>query len=336
MNRTNTTIYAGFAALLISGTVGAAPIEIKFASPTPPKAHLNVQIFAPWSKEVTAASGGTLKVTLVAGPTLASHRNVYDRVRQGVAAIGWGLQALVPGQFPRSSVVQIPGIGDDSSKVSLAFWRMYKKGILGKEYDDVKVLAIWSFPPYAIHTKTPLKSIADLKGMKIGVNGKTGSDVVKALGGTAISLAPPQYYQSISRGLVSGAFISWTGVPPYRLNEVTRFTVEGPLGGNAGMIVMNKDAYNKLPPKAKKAIDDASGEKLVRRFSAFWDRIQAGSRKRLGTGPKHTIVPVSAADRTKMLNNLTIVETQWAKRIPGGAKVVDALKAELASVKSGK
>ena len=80
MTRINTINSIAIVAVVMSTTAIAAPVEIKFASPTPPKAHLNVQVFGPWAKEVTAASGGTLKVELVAGPTLASHNNVYVSV----------------------------------------------------------------------------------------------------------------------------------------------------------------------------------------------------------------------------------------------------------------
>lgn len=326
---------AAAAAGLCAGASAANAVDIKFASPTPPKAHLNVQVFGPWTKEVTAASGGTLNVQLIAGPILASHRNIFDRVRKNVAQIGWGLQALVPGQFPASSVVLVPGNFNSSVHGSIALWRLYEKGMLGNEYDDVKPLAIFSFPPFAIHTNVPVRKVSDLAGMKIGVNGKIGSQVLSSLGAVPISLAPPEYYQSISRGLVSGAFIAWTGVPPYRLQEVTKFTLEGPLGGQAGMIVMNKDVYQKLPAAGKKAIDDHSGETLVRRFSEFWDRIQSGSRKKNGAGPKHVTVTPSGAELQQMAEKLKAVERAWIEATPNGAELMDALKAEVAKAQSG-
>ena len=322
-------------AVLAAGMSSAGATEIKFASPTPPKAHLNVQVFDPWTKEVTEASGGAISVKLVAGPILASHRNVFDRVRKNVAQIGWGLQALVPGQFSASSVVQVPGNFDTSVEGSLALWRIYEKGLLGSEYEDVKPLALFSFPPYAIHANEPIKTVADLAGKKIAVNGKIGGEVISALGAVPISLAPPEYYQSISRGLVSGAFISWTGVPPYRLQEVTKHTIEGPLGGNAGMIVMNKAVYEKLPAAGRKAIDERAGEVLVRRFSEFWDRIQAGSRKANGGRPGHEVATPSGAERDKMIEILKAVERSWVQETPGGEKVMEALKVEIAKVRAG-
>lgn len=326
---------AGAAVALAASQAYAAPIEIKFASPTPPKAHLNVQVFTPWSKEVTEASGGTLKVELVAGPILASHRNVFDRVRKNVAGIGWGLQALVPGQFDRSSIVEVPGLFETSVNSSIALWRLHEKGMLGDEYADVKPLAIFSFPSSSVHSKSEIRTLDDLKGRKVAVAGKIRGEVAAALGAVPISLAPPEYYQSTSRGLVDGFLIPWTGIAPYRLHEVSKFSIDGPLGGAAGMIIMNKQAYAKLPAKAKQAIDSHSGETLVVRFSKFWDRIQSGARKKFGGG-KHTTTVPAGDERARMIKALSVVEEAWAKRTPDGPKLLAAFKAEIEKAQSAK
>ena len=329
------TTVLGIVGVLAVSPALADAMKIKFASPSPPKAHLNVQVFAPWTKEVSEGSSGTLQVELVAGHILASHRNVFDRVRQNVAQIGWGLQGLVPGQFPRSNVVEVPGVFDTSTESSIAFWRLLEKGLLGDEYKDVKPLAIFSFPPNSIHAREPIATIDDLKGKKFAVAGKLRGEMIAALGGVPISLAPPEYYQSVNRGLVAGFLIPWTGVPPYRLNEVSKFTIDGPLGGSAGMIFMNKSAYAKLPAEARRSVDERSGEVLVRRFSAFWDRIQEGSRKRLGFAKGHKTVAPKGAEKERMIQMLAAVEKAWVGRTPGGDNLMQAFRAEVEKVRSG-
>ena len=323
------------ATALAAASALSAPMAIKFASPSPPTAHLNVQIFAPWTEEVTAASDGALEIQLVAGHILASHRNVFDRVRKNVAAIGWGLQALVPGQFPASSVAEVPGLFETSVESSLALWRLLEQGTLGNEYGDVKPLAIFSFPASSIHAKEPLRTLDDLTGRKFAVSGKVPGEVIVALGGVPISLAPPEFYQSISRGLVNGVLMPWTGVAPYRMHEVTGHSLDGPLGGYPGMIIMNKAIYAELPAAAKKAIDSHSGETLVRRFATFWDRIQLRARKQLGHGENHSTVSPEGAEKARMIAALAAVERAWVARTPNGAKIIEAFKAEVAQARSG-
>ena len=140
-------------------------------TPSPPKAHLNVQIFGPWVKQVTADSNGTLDVELIAGRVLASHRNLFDRVKTNVAQIGWSLQGFVPGKFKQSNVVGLPLLFEKSSVASQAMWRLFERGLISDEYSDVKVLAVFSFPPNALHTNDPIRNLEDLKGVKIGSTG---------------------------------------------------------------------------------------------------------------------------------------------------------------------
>src|SRR6185503_19563042 len=77
------------------------PTELRFASPAPP-VSLVTQGFAAWAKEVEAASGGTISVRVMAGPSLATFENVYDRVLKGVADLGWGTSNDVGGQFKKT------------------------------------------------------------------------------------------------------------------------------------------------------------------------------------------------------------------------------------------
>ncbi len=317
-----------------AASASAAPIKVKFSSPSPPKAHLNVQVFGPWTKEVTAASGGTLEVKLVAGPVLANHRNIYDRVRQKVAGIGWGLQALVPGQFPGSNIVGLPATYNTSYEGSMALWGLYTKGLIAKEYADVKLLAAFAFPPSGVHANVPIKRLDDLKGMKLAASGRMRSQVVSILGAVPISLSPPQTYQSVSRGLVKGMIMTWTAFQPYRYAEVVNYHIDTSLGGSAGMIFMNKQVYEGLPAKAKQAIDSHSGEVLVRRFSKFWDRIVERARKRVNGLKGHTVTVLSPEAKQRWDKVVAPMSAAWVKRVPNGAEMLETFKAGVAKVRA--
>lgn len=314
----------------------AEPIKLKFASPSPPKAHLNVQIFQPWVKKVTADSKGTLDVELVAGRVLASHRNLFDRVKTNVAQIGWSLQGFVPGKFKKSNVVGLPFLFEKSTVGSEAMWRLFERGLISDEYKDVKVLAVFSFAPNVLHTNKPVRNLADIKGVKIGTAGPSRLATVGALGATPVSMITPKIYQNVSRGLVAGTLIAWTAFQPYRLYEVTKFHVDVPLGGAAGMIIMNKQVYERLPADARNAIDKNANAGLVRKYSEFWDRIQGGSKKKFGTQKGHTIIKLADAEKKRWEEKTVAMHKNWANNTPNGNKILEAFKEEVAKIKAGK
>lgn len=328
-------ILAALPALVLSGVqpATAAPMEIKFSSPSPPRAHLNVQIFGPWTKKVTAESGGTLDVKLVAGPVLASHRNIYDRVITNVAQIGWGIQAFFPGKFPRTGVVTLPMNFETSTEASHGLWNLYKKGLLGNEYDAVKPLALFTFPAASFHTNFKVTRVEDLKGAKLAAGNRTLSKIYSALGITPVSMVTSEVYQNINRGLVKGTAVMWTAFQPYKYAEVTTHHLMVPLGGSPGMIIMNKDVYAKLPAKGKEAIDRNSGDVLMKNFSAFWDRINAAGEAMVRNKGGHTITVVSGAEREKLVHALEPIADEWAKSVPNGKAVLEAFRDEVKKVR---
>ena len=329
----NAGLIGVLALAVLAAPAAAEPMKLKFASPSPPKAHLNVQIFGPWVKKVTADSKGTLDVELVAGRVLASHQNLFDRVKTNVAQIGWSLQGFVPGKFKKSNVVALPLLFETSSVGSQAMWRLYERGLISDEYQDIKLLAAFSFAPNALHTNSPVKSLEDLKGMKIGSPGPIRLATVAALGATPVSMITPKIYQNVSRGLVKGTFIAWTAFQPYRLYEVTKYHTDVALGGGAGMVIMNKKTYDGLKGDARRAIDKNSFAGLVRKYSEFWDRIQSGSKKKYGTLEGHTLIKLTDAEEKRWADATLKVHTDWAKNTPNGEAILAAFKEEIAKLK---
>jgi TRAP-type transport system periplasmic protein len=118
----------------------SAQVRLIFASQSNPASTVG-QFFGAWAKRVTDASQGTGVVEIREGGTLANFQNVYERVLDDVVQIGFGQQALIAGKFPLTEVVVLPFIVKDNTIGSVALWRLYKTGLLDKEYDQV--VAAW-------------------------------------------------------------------------------------------------------------------------------------------------------------------------------------------------
>src|SRR3954463_642535 len=158
-----------FALSLAIALPGAAqqPTVLKFNSPAPPRSFLHEGAFVPWANSVSEDSGGTVKVEMFFGGTLGNFAVTYDRVVDGVADIGFILTALAAGKFKQQDVAALPFESKSSTAASHALWDLYEKGITAAEFDAVKPLGIWTFPNAALNSKTPVKSLEDLKGKKI-------------------------------------------------------------------------------------------------------------------------------------------------------------------------
>jgi TRAP-type C4-dicarboxylate transport system substrate-binding protein len=315
---------------LLAATMASAqePIVLKFGSTAPTRAHLNVQIYAPWSERVTKASEGTLKIDFIPGSVLGSDGQMVERVKSGVADIGFDLQAYYPGKYPLTEIVSLPFLFTKSSQASVALWRLVQKGVI-REYDDVVPLNIFTFTNSFPMMRTNVKTLAELKGLKLAAGGKLRSQVVGALGATPVSILINETYQSLNRGVVDGAMAPWTAVQPFRLQEVATHYFDVPLGALAGFVFMSKQKFESLPEKAKKAIMDNSGEPFVAEFGRFWDRIENEGREIVRKSGKGTIIVPKGAELDPWRKAVEPVVAKWADETPNGAEALKAFRAEM-------
>lgn len=318
--------------VVIATHAQAEPIVLKFGSTAPPRAHLNNQIYAPWAERVTKASEGTLKVEFIPGSVLGSDGQMVERVKQGVADIGFDLQAYYPGKYPLTEVVSLPFVWDKSSNASVALWRLVKRGVI-KEYDDVMPINIFTFTNAVVMMRTKATTLEEMKGMKVVAAGKLRSQVATAVGATPVSVLINETYQAMNRGVVNGALLPWTAVQPFRLQEVATHYIDVPLGALAGFVFMNKRKFASLPPKAQKAIMDNSGEPFVAAFGKFWDRIENQGMKMVEKTGRTIVIP-KGAELDPWRKAVAPVVAKWAAETPGGEEVLKAFRAELEKLRA--
>jgi TRAP-type C4-dicarboxylate transport system substrate-binding protein len=318
----------------------AAPLaetaQLRFAYPGPPNTPYNTKVFTPWAEDVTKASGGTVAVKIFTGPTLATNQNVYDRIIAGVADIGFGVFGPLSSQFPQANVATLPFESRDQAEAAEALWRLYDKGVISGEFGKVKVLALMVFPGLVIHAKKPIQSLADIKGMKISVEGRVLSAAMEQLGAVPISLTPGELYESLQRGMVEAAPQGWPSVPTFHLTEVTSYHLEVPIGMNTGFVFMNKEDYARLPQQGQQAIDGASGEAYVRRLIKAGDEIEADARNATKAMKGQTVAALAPDEEARWKDKLAPITEAWVKETPDGAKVLAAFRAEISAIRAGK
>jgi TRAP-type C4-dicarboxylate transport system substrate-binding protein len=322
------------AAVVVALAVPAAaePVVLKLNSAAPPRAYPNTDIFQPWADAVTEASGGTLKVQTFFGGTLAIFPVTYDRVIDGVADIGFILTQFAAGKLKQQEVAGLPFESKSAIEATHALWKIFEKGVTAKEFSDVKVLALWSFNNTALHSKDRINTLDDIKGMKIIASNATAARMVSALGGTPVTFRVDESYQAISRGTAEGVIMSFTGMAVFKINEVTKHHLDTELGSDVGVLFMNKQRYDALPPQAKAAIDKFSylalSEKAGNRVDVEWVKTRDMVKDSV-----YTLPPDQARQWRKAVDP---VAAEWAKNTPDGAKVLEAYRAEINAYRAQK
>jgi len=312
------------------------PMLLKFAFPAPPMSYVMTGGVDPWVKQVMAEAGDTIEIKTFPGAAIANFGNVYDRVTNGVAELGFGTVGTVAGLFQRTSVTNVPFITQESYESSMAAWRLNAQGVTSEDFKAVKILGLFTFASGGLHSTKPIKSGEDFKGLKLGTSGKLQADSFNLLGAAPITMTPAETYQALQRGLVAGVNLSWAGVQVFKLHEVTHHHLELPFGAAAGYFIMNKDAYAKLPGKARAAIDKHSGEPLSKMTSLAGIEDDNKNLTRMKALPDQSFYRITREEEARWQKLLAPITEEWIKATPDGAKILEAYKREVLIARSEK
>ncbi len=323
------------AALIATPALAQEPAKLKYASPAPPQSLITVWGVGPWLKDVVKESGGTIQIQSYLGAVLGNFNQVLDRTRAGVDDIGWGILGPYSGEFPQTDVASLPFIAPESKASSIALWRLLKRGVIKDQWDRVKVLGLFNFPPASFHSNKPIRGLADFKGLKIGVSVRVIAELVRVAGAAAVTMQPSDMYQAGQRGVVDGVAIGWPAFYPFKLQEVTKYHIDGPFGGTPSFVIMNKNSYARLPAKARAAFDKLGGETLSAHMGATTDKMDKEGEARVRAMKGHEFFTLAPAEEAAWKKKAQPIVEKWIKATPNGRAVLDAYEGEYEKLLKG-
>jgi TRAP-type C4-dicarboxylate transport system substrate-binding protein len=286
--------------LLVAGTA-FAQVKLNY-SIFFPASHRNSVLATEWAREVEKRAGGKVQITLFYGGTLTPADKCYDGVVNGISDIGMSVLSYTMGRFPLCEVLDLPlgtRTGLTATRLMNDFYHKFKP----KELADVKVLYLHGHGPGLLHAKTPVRTLEDLKGMKIRATGTTAK-IVTALGATPVAMPMSDSYDAISRGVAQGVVCPVESLQGWKLGEVIKYTTQdfGAAYSVTFFVVMNKVKWDSLPADVQKAIEQVSSEWIDRTGTAWDEMDKAGSTFAAGLGD--TVIPLSATE-----------DARWAKAV---------------------
>jgi TRAP-type C4-dicarboxylate transport system substrate-binding protein len=258
---------------------------------------------------------------------------LYDQARDGVADVVWTLPGYTAGRFPSMEVFELPFMMTNAEATSRAAWDYYEAHAK-EEFKDVKILAVHVHGPGNIFTaKKQIKTLADIKGLKLRAPTRLTTKLLATLGATPVGMPVPQIPDALSKGTIDGAVIPYEVAPGLKIDELAKFTAEPDRSAPAlytalFVVPMNKAKYDSLPADLKAVIDKNSG----REFSAFMGRTQGGNdvpgkEKLIAGGHQITVIQKAELDAWKKASSN--IDEEWIadmnkRGLNGAALVKDA------------
>lgn len=328
------------AMVLAAGSVSAyadEPVMLRYGDPGPPDASIHTDLIGPWADKVNKEGAGALDIHVFVGYSLVNMVNTLDRVADGVADLAFCILGPVSSQFPKTLVSTLPFEATNGHEAGLALQRLYDKGIISDEWTKVKPIAFGDFANLTYHTVPPVKTLDDLKGLKISAQGRIEGETLEALGAAPITMPINEVYEALKRGVVVGAAIGWPADVDFKLTEVAKNHLRESLGGASAVMIMNNATYAKLSGKAKEVIDANIGTGYTNWFNQVIDDTEHKNVDEVEHTMKDQHVYRLSDDQRKIWEaRAKPVIDEWVKNTPNGAAVLAAFRQEIAAIRAGK
>ena len=243
--------------LLASAAAAQQPIELKASVFAPASNPLAVSTEA-WGKILEQKSNGRLKLKVFAASQMGPPPRQFDLARTGVADVAIVGHFITPGRFPLTDLLYIPGVLSAPSYASSMAVDQIAQETLAAEHPGVKLIGIGVINPQFIISKPPIRTPADLKGLRIRSSGTSNADLLSAIGAAPTSIQPAEMNDALAKGMIEGAVTAYSGVASYQLTDVAKSITEGPFGATTFGLVMSQASYDKLPADLKAIVDDTS------------------------------------------------------------------------------
>jgi TRAP-type transport system periplasmic protein len=335
------TILRSGAAAALGGSALAGlaqqAVTLKFHTFMAPLSNVWLNMHKAWMQKVEKDSNGRIKFEAYPAMQLGGTPvQLYDQARDGVVDVVWTLPGNTAGRFPRVEVFELPFIMSNAEATSKAYWE-YVQTMAPDEFKETQLIALQVHGPGLIHTTDkPVKTVNDMRGLKLRAPTRQVTKLLAALGATPVGMPLPQIPDALSKGTIQGCVIPWEVVPSVKVHELTKHHAEfDPAGGalytTPFVMCMNKAKYNSLAPDLKKVIDANSGLATSGWLGKVQQAGDGPGRQAAAAVPGSSIYTIPAAEAQEFRRRSRQLEVEWVddmkKRGYDGRKLLDTAKA---------
>lgn len=274
-----------------------------------------------FADRVAKETNGQVKIVLHPGSALGfKGPELLRAVAEGQLKAAEVPTGMVEGDAPTLALTAQPFISTNAFEQRLLYQLAkptYAKTL--KKFNQFTLYtSVWPFS--GIYTQRPIRSEADLKGLKMRVYDGTGLAFGGATGIAARKMPFSEVYPAMKAGLLDSMYTSSVSGVDAKAWEVLKYFTPINIVGPVNMVNVNLDAWNKLPRDIQATILEVANQMEDEMWNLAGDMDRKSRAILMENGM--TIDPVSKEFRAELNAIGDKLRGQWAKKAGSDAQMI--------------
>jgi len=300
---------------LLAVPVGAQDVRLKAHHMLPPVAPGHSMMLVPWVEKVERESGGRLAIDIYPSLHLGGQAPaLIDQAHDGIVDIVWTLPGYTPGRFPRIEVFELPFLAAHPVVMNFAIQDFIDNH--PEEFEGYRLISAFVHAGQLIHSKVPVRTTAELAGLKYRIPARVAGWMVESWGATPIGTTVQKIPEMLSKGIVDAALIPYEASFGLKVHDMVDYHIlldseTWPrLNTQVLMVVMNAEVYEQLPADLKVVIDANSGRNVAKWMGEVWVEMENAGERAAGASGEFIYLPPEEMELLRQRSQQQVAE-RW-------------------------
>lgn len=266
--RRHVFVAAALAAGLMAGQPAVAQTEFLGTIWYPQTHPLDKYGYEHWAKKVVERSKGDLKPKIFYGTALLPPQAHLSGLKDGIAQLSHHAGTYTPKELPEDNVIAILAMAHDdtmATAMAISDFSLNDKDMQAR-YKQLGIVYGGGFatPQYILMCTKPVKSVADLKGLKIRTPGAIQADWARTVGAVPVTVPSTEMFTGLEKGQLDCAANAGNDMKTRSLWDVAKHTSMASLGlyFHGWQYAYNKAFWRKLKPEQRRILLDTMAESI--------------------------------------------------------------------------
>ncbi|MET3823887.1 MULTISPECIES: TRAP transporter substrate-binding protein [Burkholderia] len=276
--------------------------------------------------ELSKLTGGKDSIKVFGNSALGSEKDTVDQVRIGAIDMARVNGASFNEIVPESLIPSFPFLFRDVDHFRKAMYGPAGQKILDAfSAKGMIALTFYESGARSIYAKRPVRTPADMKGLKVRVQpSDLMVDEIRAMGGTPTPMPFAEVYTGLKTGLVDAAENNLPSYEETKHFEVAPDYSETQHAMTPEVLVFSKKIWDTLSPQEQAAIRKAAADS-VPYYQKLWTAREASAQQAVAKGGAK-ILPAAQVDRAAFVKAMQPLWTKYEKT-PQMKQIVDEIEA---------